>query len=152
MIDYRTVVLQHEYVLVRPLREPERVEGSRLFKPDASRGHQQRGLVLAVGPGEPLPVAPSWLNRLLRRTPRRPMGLQPGDLAFYGKFAGFTLDERETVYVMRDLEIPVSLKRGTFLLVEHERPELAHLAGEYCGLCGPAARETTPQAFPLGGG
>lgn len=134
-IDFRKVMLQHEYVLVRPLKEPEQIEGSVLFRPEASRGHQQRGVVVAVGPGEALPIERSWIDRLLGRTPRRPIALAVGDLAFYGKYAGFALEEREQFFVMRDLEIPVFLKQGTFTIVEHDTPEEGHLLGDYCGIC-----------------
>ena len=127
-IDLTAVRVHHESVLVRPMREPEQTAGG-IYKPDASRAHQQRGLVVAVGPGELLPNGE-----------RRPIAVAPGDLVLFNKYAGFELSADSTLVVLRDLEIPVSYAAGTFPLVQHEDPDAFHLAGEFCELCEQAAQ------------
>lgn len=129
-IDLTHVRVHHEAVLVRPLREPEQSAGG-IYKPDASRAHQQRGIVLAVGPGELLPNGE-----------RRPIAVAPGDLVMFNRYAGFQLSEDSSLVILRDLEIPVSYAAGSFPLVTHEDdPDAAHLEGEYCEQCELAAGE-----------
>lgn len=120
--------LLHDYLAVAPLSVSMRNAGGLLFIPEAAgvRERSQRGTVLAVGPGD-------WNDA---GTALVPMTLRPGDLVFFGKYAG-TEEELggRLVLIMRENECRVSVPAGSFEVVEHENPKLNHLVEEWCDVC-----------------
>lgn len=119
--------LLHDYVAVRPLAVSSRNAGGVLFIPDSagSRERSQRGVVIAVGPGE-----------FTDAGVRLPMSLAVGDLAFFGKYAGTEEDfGGRTLLIMRETECRVSVPAGQFQTIEHDNPKLDHLVEEYCEAC-----------------
>jgi chaperonin GroES len=115
-----------DQILVRPLLPAEQTS-SGLVIPDEARDRPQRGVVLAVGPGQP-----NELNGALR-----PMQAEAGQLVLFGAYAGMAEElDGEKVLIMRDQEVLVS--RTDYTLTEHldvRGRKVYHEASEVCDLC-----------------
>jgi chaperonin GroES len=84
----------YDRIVVRPLTDSERKVGS-LYIPDVAKEKPQIGVVLAVGPGEPLPHG-------VIKVPV----LSPGDKVLYNKYAGseVTVDDEEYL-ILRESDV-----------------------------------------------
>ena len=81
-------------VVVRPMEAEERTAGG-IVLPDAAREKQQRGTVIAVGPG-----------RLLDSGERSPGSVQVGDQVLFGKYGGTEIEvDGEDVKILRESDI-----------------------------------------------
>lgn len=120
--------LLHDYLAVAALAVSTRAAGGTLFLPENAgvRERSQRGVVIAVGPGEFTDA-----GTLL------PMSIAAGDLVFFGKYAGTEEDfGGRTLLVMRETECRVSVPAGQFTVVDHpDNPKLNHLVEDYCEAC-----------------
>jgi co-chaperonin GroES (HSP10) len=86
MITIHDIEVLSHHVLVEPLSEPE-TKGS-LYLPERSVGaDQSRGIVRRHGDGETLPSGAV-----------RTLCIEPGDLVFYSKYAGFPIQIGDTEY------------------------------------------------------
>lgn len=127
-VTAQTLRLQHDYVLVRPLAPPLKRAGGRMFMPESAgeRERNSRGVVLAVGPGD--------YNQI--GTSRLPVEIQPGDLVFFGKYAGTDEEfDGQRLLVMRETEIRLTVPALQFEVVEHEDAKLNHLVEDWCDVC-----------------
>lgn len=80
------------FLLIEPLEAEGRTAGG-LHIPEAAKQRPQRGLVLAVGPGQ-------FQNGI-----RVPTEIQEGQTILYGKFAGSeVIQEGKTLLLIRDSE------------------------------------------------
>ncbi|MFZ9090271.1 MAG: co-chaperone GroES [Planctomycetaceae bacterium] len=85
-------------VVVRP-NEAEEVTAGGIVLPDAAREKQQRGTVVAVGPG-----------RLLDSGERSPLGVAVGDQVLFGKYGGTDIEvDGEEVKILRESDILAKL-------------------------------------------
>lgn len=75
-------------LLVEPLSEPEKI-GSFFVPPNSVGTNQSRGVVHKLGPGELLPSGV-----------RVPIDVEPGDLVFYSKYAGFPMQAQGTEFML----------------------------------------------------
>ncbi|MEY3175998.1 MAG: 10 kDa chaperonin [Planctomycetota bacterium] len=81
-------------VVVRPMEAEERTAGG-IVLPDAAREKQQRGTVIAVGPG-----------RLLDSGERCPVSVKVGDQVLFGKYGGTEIEvDGEDVKILRESDI-----------------------------------------------
>ena len=81
-------------VVVRPMEAEERTAGG-IVLPDAAREKQQRGTVIAVGPG-----------RLLDSDERSPVSVKVGDQVLFGKYGGTEIEvDGEDVKILRESDI-----------------------------------------------
>ncbi|MFM7058401.1 MAG: co-chaperone GroES [Planctomycetota bacterium] len=81
-------------VVVRPMEAEERTSGG-IVLPDAAREKQQRGTVVAVGPG-----------RLLESGERCPVSVKVGDQVLFGKYGGTEIEvDGEDVKILRESDI-----------------------------------------------
>lgn len=119
----------HDYLVIQPLAPPSKKAGGLMFMPEAAgeRERSHRGIVLQHGPGD--------FNEA--GTALVPMSIQPGDLVFFGKYAG---TEEEigggSVIVMREAECRFCVPAGAFEVVAHpENPKLNHLVEDWCDVC-----------------
>ena len=81
-------------VLVRP-GKPKEVSDGGIVLPDSARHAQDRGEVLAVGPG-----------RMLDSGERAPLGVAVGDTVIYAKFAAVTVEaDGEPYLLLRENDI-----------------------------------------------
>ena len=77
-------------VVVRP-NEAEETTAGGIVLPDAAKEKQQRGTVLAVGPG-----------RLLESGERSPISVKIGDQVLFGKYGGTEIEiDGEEVKILR---------------------------------------------------
>jgi chaperonin GroES len=85
-------------VVVRPNEAEERTAGG-IVLPDAAREKQQRGTVVAVGPG-----------RLLDSGERSPVSVKIGDQVLFGKYGGTEIEiDGEDVKILRESDILAKL-------------------------------------------
>jgi chaperonin GroES len=89
------VKLLDDRVLIQAVEAEETTAGG-IVLPDAAREKQQRGKVLAVGPG-----------KLMEKTGARgKMSVSVGDEVFYGKYAGTEVDvDGEELVIVRENDI-----------------------------------------------
>ena len=81
-------------VVFRPMEAEERTAGG-IVLPDAAREKQQRGTVIAVGPG-----------RLLDSGERCPVSVKVGDQVLFGKYGGTEIEvDGEDVKILRESDI-----------------------------------------------
>lgn len=81
-------------IVVEPLAAEERTAGG-IVLPDSSREKQQRGTVLAVGPG-----------KLLDSGERGELGVAVGDEVIFGKYGGTEIEiEGVDVKILRESDI-----------------------------------------------
>ncbi|RLS36332.1 MAG: co-chaperone GroES [Planctomycetota bacterium] len=85
-------------VVVRP-NEAEETTAGGIVLPDAAKEKQQRGTVLAVGPG-----------RLLDSGERSPISVKVGDQVLFGKYGGTEIEvDGEEVKILRESDILAKL-------------------------------------------
>lgn len=85
-------------VVVRPNEAEEKTAGG-IVLPDAAKEKQQRGTVLAVGPG-----------RLLDSGERSAVGVKVGDQVLFGKYGGTEIEiDGEEVKILRESDILAKL-------------------------------------------
>jgi chaperonin GroES len=85
-------------VVVRPNEAEERTAGG-IVLPDAAREKQQRGTVVAVGPG-----------RLMDSGERSPVSVKIGDQVLFGKYGGTEIEiDGEDVKILRESDILAKL-------------------------------------------
>jgi chaperonin GroES len=85
-------------VVVRPNEAEEKTAGG-IVLPDAAKEKQQRGTVVAVGPG-----------RLLDSGERAPVSVQVGDQVLFGKYGGTEIEiDGEDVKILRESDILAKL-------------------------------------------
>lgn len=85
-------------VVVRPNEAEEKTAGG-IVLPDAAKEKQQRGTVVAVGPG-----------RLLDSGERAPVSVQVGDQVLFGKYGGTDIEvDGEDVKILRESDILAKL-------------------------------------------
>lgn len=85
-------------VVVRPNEAEEKTAGG-IVLPDAAKEKQQRGTVIAVGPG-----------RLLDSGERAPVSVQVGDQVLFGKYGGTEIEvDGEDVKILRESDILAKL-------------------------------------------
>lgn len=127
-VTVESLRLLHDYLAVAPLSVSMRNAGGLMFIPEAAgvRERSQRGIVLAVGPGDYNDAGTALV----------PMTTGAGDLVFFGKYAG-TEEELggRLVLIMRENECRVRVPAGDFEVVEHENPKLNHLVEDWCDVC-----------------
>jgi chaperonin GroES len=81
-------------IVVEPLAAEERTSGG-IVLPDSSREKQQRGTVLAVGPG-----------KLLDSGERGEVGVSVGDEVIFGKYGGTEIElDGHDVKILRESDI-----------------------------------------------
>lgn len=121
-------------LLVRPLPDLDVTAGG-IVIPDQSRHQQNRAIVEKVGPGE---LITDHGDLDSHGYLFRPMGLAPGDMVLYQKFAGtwVTLDRVERLMLLQD-EVQAFVHGENLTLVTHIESE--HLEGEPCQICSAAA-------------
>lgn len=120
---------RHDSIIVLPLASASRTPEGMVI-PDIAGDRPQTGLVLAVGPGQ-LQDDGSYAPIT---------DLQPGDIVFYGKFAGIEFPfEGLDLTIMRDREAGV--KHASEAIVEHDDPGNWHLASTPCEICLAPAEE-----------
>ena len=87
-------------VVVRP-NEAEETTAGGIVLPDAAKEKQQRGTVLAVGPG-----------RLLESGERSAVSVKVGDQVLFGKYGGTEIEvDGEDVKILRESDILAKLVR-----------------------------------------
>ncbi|MEI7700973.1 MAG: co-chaperone GroES [Planctomycetia bacterium] len=85
-------------VVVRP-NEAEETTAGGIVLPDAAKEKQQRGTVLAVGPG-----------RLLESGERSAVSVKVGDQVLFGKYGGTEIEvDGEDVKILRESDILAKL-------------------------------------------
>ena len=85
-------------VVVRPHEAEEKTAGG-IVLPDAAKEKQQRGTVIAVGPG-----------RLLDSGERSAVSVQVGDEVLFGKYGGTEIEvDGEEVKILRESDILAKL-------------------------------------------
>lgn len=85
-------------VVVRP-NEAEETTAGGIVLPDAAKEKQQRGTVLAVGPG-----------RLLESGERAPVSVKVGDHVLFGKYGGTEIEvDGQDVKILRESDILAKL-------------------------------------------
>lgn len=85
-------------VVVRPHEAEEKTAGG-IVLPDAAKEKQQRGTVVAVGPG-----------RLMDSGERCPISVQVGDEVLFGKYGGTEIEvDGEEVKILRESDILAKL-------------------------------------------
>jgi chaperonin GroES len=117
-----------DFLIVRALATSAKNAGGVMFIPDTAgeRERSQRGIVLAVGPGD-------WNEA---GTALVPMNVQVGDLVFFGKYAGTEEElDGERVLVMRESELRFCVRDGRYRLVEHDDHRFDHLVEDWCPVC-----------------
>jgi chaperonin GroES len=118
----------HDFVVVRPLAPPSKAHGGLVHMPEIAqeRERSHRGIVVVCGPGD-------WNEY---GTARVPMTVRPGDLVFFGKYAGTQESVGgQSVLVMREPECRMSVPSGNFELVLHDDAKLDHLVEDWCEVC-----------------
>lgn len=81
-------------VVVRPNDAEETTAGG-IVLPDAAKEKQQRGTVIAVGPG-----------RMLDSGQRSPVGVKVGDEVLFGKYGGTEIElDGDEVKILRESDI-----------------------------------------------
>ena len=81
-------------VVVEPVEAEEMTAGG-IVLPDAAREKQQRGKIIAAGPG-----------RLLDSGERGQMSVKVGDKVFYGKYSGTEIEvDGRDVVILRESDI-----------------------------------------------
>lgn len=115
--------------LIKPMGMASLSRGGIVLLPDKGDFSQERGVVVAVGPGE---WAPNGLER-------RRMSLQVGDVIYYARTAAAPIRlGGELRYVVKDDLVQAVVPRGTARVVEHpeeENGQADHLDGEPCHRC-----------------
>ena len=85
-------------VVVRP-NEAEETTAGGIVLPDAAKEKQQRGTVIAVGPG-----------RLLECGERSPVSVKVGDQVLFGKYGGTEIEvDGQDVKILRESDILAKL-------------------------------------------
>ncbi|MEJ7592660.1 MAG: co-chaperone GroES [Planctomycetaceae bacterium] len=85
-------------VVVRP-NEAEETTAGGIVLPDAAKEKQQRGTVIAVGPG-----------RMLDSGERSPFSVKVGDQVLFGKYGGTEIEiDGEEVKILRESDILAKL-------------------------------------------
>jgi chaperonin GroES len=127
-VSLEKLKLLADYLCVSPLAVSAKNAGGELYIPEtaSARERSQRGVVLAVGPGD-------WRDDGVARVLPE---VNVGDLVFFGKYSG-TEEELggRTVLIMRESECRIRVSAGDFAIVEHEDPKLNHLVEDFCEVC-----------------